>query len=96
MPSVSIMTDRFADAAEFSFSCPSVLTTGKGKPLEDEEFALKAPAEGSGSLHVKARLRYRKADQFLLNFLFGEDSGLTATITDMSEDEAVIALAPRS
>jgi len=33
---------------------------------------------------VEARLRYRKADQFLLNFIFGEKSGLTAPITDMT------------
>ena len=41
-------------------------------------------------LRVTARLMYRKADQFLLNFLFGEKSGMTAPITVMSEDERVI------
>jgi hypothetical protein len=33
---------------------------------------------------VEARLRYRKADQYLLNFIFGEKSGLTAPITEMT------------
>ena len=33
---------------------------------------------------------YRKADQFLLNFLFGAESGLTAPVTVMSESEKVI------
>jgi hypothetical protein len=33
---------------------------------------------------------YRKADQFLLNFLFGEESGITAPVTVMSVDEKTI------
>jgi uncharacterized membrane protein len=33
---------------------------------------------------------YRKTDQFLLNFLFGKESGLTAPVTMMSEDRKVI------
>ena len=41
-------------------------------------------------LHATARLMYRKADQFLLNFLFGKDAGITAPITVMSEDTKTI------
>jgi hypothetical protein len=41
-------------------------------------------------LHVTAKLLYRKADQFLLNFLFGKESGLTATVTVVSEDKRTI------
>lgn len=41
-------------------------------------------------LRVAAKLVYRKADQFFLNFLFGEDSGVTAPITVLSEDAATI------
>jgi hypothetical protein len=84
----------FADAAQYSFSCPSVMTTKGGTPLEDRDFELEVPEDAVGELRLKARLRYRKVDQFLLNFLFGEDSGLTAPITDMSWAEAVIRLAP--
>jgi len=84
----------FADAAQFSFSCPSVMTTKPGPRLENRDFDLEVPENVQGSLHVKAKLRYRKVDQFLLNFLFGEDSGLTSPITDMSWDEATIRLSP--
>ena len=86
----------FADAAEYSFSCPSVLSTEKKPPLEKEDFAFKAPSDFSGKLRVRAKLRYRKVDQFLLNFLFGEDTKVTSPITDMSEDEAVIAVVPET
>ena len=37
-----------------------------------------------------ARLMYRKVDQYLLNFLFGKDSGLTAPVTMLSEDRKTI------
>ena len=47
-------------------------------------------ASGHGTLTVRAKLMYRKADQFLLNFLFTEESGLTAPVTVMSEDEYTI------
>jgi hypothetical protein len=45
-----------------------------------------------GTLRVKASLDYRKADQFLLNFMFGEDSGLTAPVIRMSVDEKTIRI----
>jgi hypothetical protein len=44
-------------------------------------------------LHVSAKLMYRKVDQFLLNFLFGKESGLTSPVTMMSEDRKTIRVA---
>ena len=58
----------------------------------DERYAIDIPEGQVTSLHVSAKLLYRKADQFLLNFLFGEDSGLTAPITMLSEDEKTIVV----
>ncbi len=87
------MFPGFSDRAEFVFSCPATLVAatgdGGGQVPLDEEVELRAPGDGT-TLHVSARLMYRKVDQFLLNFLFGEDAGLTAPVTVMSEDEAVI------
>ena len=83
----------FADQAEFTFACP---TSFAGAPLLAEGVdqlrtttALTAPRQVS-ELRVSARLMYRKVDQFLLNFLFGAESGLTAAVTVMSESEKVI------
>lgn len=87
----------FEDAAEYVFDCPSVVqSTQEKKPLGDEEFAVDIPKEQQGTLHVSAKLRYRKIDQYLLNFLFGEDTELTTPITDISEDEAVIPVVPNT
>jgi hypothetical protein len=38
---------------------------------------------------------YRKIDQFLLNFLFGKESGLTSPVTVMSEDSKTIHVTDR-
>ena len=46
-----------------------------------------------GPIKVSATLRYRKFDQFLLDFAFGKDSGLTARVTDLASASAEIALA---
>jgi hypothetical protein len=86
-----------SDQAEFGFSCPATAVPtqqaagGERAPLDtDATFA--APGRAVTALHVSARLLYRKADQFLLNFLFGEEANLTAPITVMSEDERTIVV----
>lgn len=58
------------------------------------EFSFPAPDHAAGRLHVSVELLYRKFDQFLLNFLFGEDSGLTSRVTVVSEDEGTIRVRP--
>ncbi|MBI2073965.1 MAG: hypothetical protein HYT81_13200, partial [Gemmatimonadetes bacterium] len=65
------------------------------------EFAFRAPAatvgNGSGAhLQVSAKLLYRKIDQFLLNFLFGEASGITSPVTVLSEDQKTIEVTSRA
>jgi hypothetical protein len=94
----------FSDVAEYTFLCPGSAgaaggaAAGAGNPAgerrEDREFS--APAATRGPLRVVARLLYRKADQYLLNFMFGEGSGLTTPITEMARAEAVIRVGPAS
>lgn len=50
------------------------------------------PESGAEQLQITARLRYRKVDQYLTNFLF-PGQGLTAHITDMSTASARITAA---
>lgn len=83
----------FSDAAAYSFECPTaapatddVVVADEGQRVE--EFAI--PAGTEGQLTVTARLRYRKIDQYLLNFVFGEDTPLTSPITDLSEATGTI------
>jgi hypothetical protein len=87
-----------SDRAEFAFSCPATMIPGRDEgnpdaPIE-EQVVFRAPRERVTSLHVSAKLLYRKTDQYLLNFLFGEDSGITAPVTLLAEDEKTVWVRP--
>jgi hypothetical protein len=81
----------FSDTAEYSFQCSGA--AGQHVPrLEEKTFGIDTPRAAGGELTVTARLMYRKIDQFLLDFLFGESSGLTTPVTEMARAEARIHL----
>ena len=80
----------FSDVAEYSFNCPATPATERPDSLEVKSFQLKAPTSGNQRLYVEAKLQYRKIDQFLINFLYGEDSGLTTPVTTISETDGII------
>ncbi len=84
------MFPGFSDQAEFTFPCPTMIQTMEGSPETKTDFKFTAPKREIKELTVTAKLLYRKFDQFLLNYLFGEDSGITAPITILSEDEKTI------
>ncbi len=42
---------------------------------------------------MTAKLLYRKIDQFLLNFLLGEEKGITAAVSVVSQDTKKIEVA---
>ena len=58
------------------------------------EFSFNCPRRVT-RLDVSSRLMYRKIDQFLLNFLFGENSGVTSPVTIVSQDSASIDVGGR-
>jgi hypothetical protein len=89
-----------SDQEQFSFVCPGSMVSGSTTEMEragrggaaslDRADTLGVPRGTVTELHATARLMYRKTDQFLLNFLFGKESGMTARVTVMSEDRRVI------
>lgn len=85
----------FADEAEFTFSCPSVLGTDAPikQSLDEDVFLI---VERPGSLHVTAKLQYRTIDQYLLDFLTGEDTELSTPVTTLSEASRTIRVLPPS
>jgi hypothetical protein len=74
----------YSDTVDYNVLCPS----GAAEPAKQRsnvEQQLKLPAAvGAGKLHVEAVLHYRKIDQFLLNYVMGEKSGLTAPVVDIA------------
>jgi hypothetical protein len=91
----------FSEAATYAFSCPSEMVSeteasGAGPwvtPSSDatvaRDFRLEAPPS-KRELRVAAHLDYRKVDQYLLNFMFGEDKAITAPVIRMASDEKTI------
>lgn len=84
------MFPGFSDKAEFTFPCPGTITKTGGKAPLRKEVKFRVPGTRVAELRVTAKLLYRKIDQFLLNFLLGEDSGVTAPISLLSEDHKTI------
>jgi hypothetical protein len=83
----------FSDTAEYSFRCSGNAEMESQPTTDEKTFQFDAPHARPGTLRVRARLLYRKMDQYLLNFLFGEESGLTTRVTEMASDETEIRLA---
>jgi hypothetical protein len=71
----------FSDTARYEVDCPDLRRVKKGFPNEKVE--IDTP-EGSSRLRVRARLLYRKVDQYLLNFMYGTEKNLTSPVTEMA------------
>jgi hypothetical protein len=85
----------FSDTAEYSFRCPGNAEADSQATTGEKSFEFDLSRARPGTLRVKARLLYRKIDQYLLNFLFGEESGLTTPVTEMASAETAIRLVGR-
>jgi len=80
----------FSDTAEFSFPIPEKPPGQRRAKAQQITFPMAAPTNGSKTLHLRARLLYRKIDQYLLNFMFGEKAGLTSPVTETASDTRII------
>jgi hypothetical protein len=85
----------FSDTTNFSFLCPQTALVLAKKFPQKVKYSIPS-ANALGALHCAVRLRYRKIDQYLLNFVFGADKGLSAPITDMATESRVIEIVPKS
>jgi len=87
----------YSDTVEFNVACPADMPQRDDQQGSREhsarDYSVDAPSS-SGSYHVTAKLHYRKVDQFLLNYMFGEDSGLTAPPVELSRAVATVSVDP--
>jgi len=83
----------FSDTAEYAFRC-SGSARKEAPALTQEKFRFDVPGVPAPELTVTARLLYRKIDQYLLNFMFGEDAGLTTPATEMATAQTRIRIRP--
>ncbi len=84
----------FSDTAEFRFFCPETAPRNPFVVPAEKPFRLPA-AVAEGWLEITARLLYRKVDQYLMNFIFGEKKGLTSPISEMTVATKRVAVVGR-
>ncbi len=90
----------YSDVAEYLVNCPSTIPSTKqpaptGSEEEERRFEIRAP-KGAGRYHITAALQYRKVDQFLLNYLFGEEAAITAPVVEIARATTTIEVKPRA
>jgi len=86
-----------SDTVEYLVGCPSTLSFIEREPgaaATRGAAGYDVPTGGAGAYHIVARLQYRKFDQFLLNYMFGEDSGLTAPPIEIVSATATVKVGP--
>lgn len=82
----------YSDTVEYNVMCPSggpSLPMGKLNP--NTSFSVPS-GRAARKLHIQATLQYRKIDQFLLNYVTGEKSGLTAPAVDIASAMADVCV----
>ena len=92
----------YSDSVEYSVGCPTTLTASgepQGGPGDREHSAREyqvPAARAPGAYTVVAKLNYRKVDQFLLNYMFGENSGLSAPVVEVARATATVRVVPKA
>ncbi|MGB2716548.1 MAG: multiheme c-type cytochrome [Vicinamibacterales bacterium] len=81
----------FSDSVEYQVACSGVVREHEiDSPSGDHRhFEIPRPSR-PGRYRVTARLLYRKVDQFLVNYLMGERSGITAPVVEIGRASATI------
>jgi len=84
----------FTDTVEFDIGCPSNIPRTDRTETDYSAAAHTIPGTaGTGAYHIEAKLNYRKFDQFLLDYMFGEEAGLTAPPVTISTATATVLIA---
>jgi hypothetical protein len=87
----------YSDAVDFSIDCSAALSQ-EGDVAGSTDFQERLelnPSQDPGHYHITASLQYRKVDQYLLNFLLGEDSGVFAPVTELTRAVATVKVTSR-
>ncbi|MCB1127554.1 MAG: hypothetical protein KDM81_13760, partial [Verrucomicrobiae bacterium] len=92
----------YSDTVSFSIPCSGVgmadSSASPGPPLP-EQFEIPAPGipapATAGEYRIDIALKYRKVDQFLLNYLMGETNTLTAPVTEIARTSVNVNVGPK-
>lgn len=89
----------YSDTVDYMVDCPTTIAQGPQRDLarlgrEEQSFEFEA-SETEETYTITASLMYRKVDQFLINYLLGEDSGLTAPVIEMTRTSTRVSVRDR-
>jgi hypothetical protein len=90
----------YSDTVEYLVGCPTTLLAARDPASvatgsAGREFRVEAGG-AMATYEVVASLMYRKVDQFLLNYMFGEDAGLSAPVVGIARSTATVRVLPRA
>jgi len=92
----------YSDTVNFSIPCSGVaaeMTNSLAKAPLQEKLEIPAPVipapAQAGEYRIAVALQYRKVDQFLLNYLFGETNKLTSPVTEIARAETKVKVAAK-
>jgi hypothetical protein len=83
----------YSDTVEYQVVCSGVVSQDGTPSSQDRQTHFEIPRlPQPGSYDVTASLQYRKVDQFLVNYLMGQDSGITAPVVEIGRANAVLTV----
>jgi len=83
----------YSDTVLYNIMCPSGGPSVRSSGAQSERKFAVPVGHTSGRLRIEAILHYRKIDQFLLNYVLGEKSGVTAPVVDIARATAEVCVA---
>lgn len=87
----------YSDTVEYNILCPSGAPAQRFTALQSgsaREYRIPVKS-ANGNLRIDAVLHYRKIDQFLLNYVLGAKSNLTAPVVEVSKATATVCIEPK-
>jgi len=85
----------YSDTVQFSIPCTASVADGHAASMpghSQTNLVDVPPLTGSSRFQITAILQYRKVDQFLLNYVFGEETKITSPVTEIDRATATVEL----
>jgi hypothetical protein len=82
----------YSDTVQYSIPCSAALAKDETKPGQipmNQKVEIPTPSM-PGDYQITVSLQYRKVDQFLLNFLYGDKTPLTSPVTEIARATATV------
>ncbi len=92
----------YSDTVEYKIDCPStMIKDGQEQPAPSDRWQETQHVEIPGmkaadAYQITVALNYRKVDQFLLNFLFGDTNQLTSPVTEIARSETTVKVVEKA